>query len=171
MTPPNPANRNRHDWGEYDDEMEKPRITTDIEDTVDAKGKLLNQQPTYDRLLYSEVQMQIGDEVATEKVARRAEDPDGQIRGEYDHNPTLNSYLCEVEFTDGSVREYSANMIAENILTQVDEEGYSPTMMNAIIDHEVDWDVAVAKEEGTVYTNRDSKWLRKATAGWKCLVQ
>ena len=57
------------------------------------------------------------------------------------------------------------------MLTQVDEEGYSLTMLNAIIDHEVDWDVAVEKDEGTVWSKRGSKRLRKTTAGWKCLVQ
>ena len=93
--------------------MEKARIITNIEDTVDAKRTLINQQPAYDRIIHSEVQMQIDSEMATGKVTQRSADPDGQIRGEYDHNPILNSHLYEIEFTDGSVREYLANMIAE----------------------------------------------------------
>ena len=47
ITLPKPTNR--QDWGEYDDEMEKARIISNIEDTVDAKGKLISQQPAYNR--------------------------------------------------------------------------------------------------------------------------
>ena len=122
-------------WKEYDDEMEKPRVITNIEDTVDVNGRLLNQQPAYDKLLNNEVKMQVGNEWMSGKVVQRAVNPDGEVEGEYDDNPFLNSHMYEVEFSDGSVREYSANLIAENMLTQVDEEGYSKTLLNAIIDH------------------------------------
>lgn len=151
--------------------MEKARIVSDIEDAVDANGKLINQQPAYDRLMHSEAQMQIDGEMVTSEVTQRAEDPDGQIRGEYDHNPMLNSCIYEVEFTDGSAREYSANVIAENMLALVDEEGHSLTMMNAIADHEVDQDVAIEKDEAIIWSKNGSKRLRKTTTGWKCLVQ
>ena len=105
------------------------------------------------------------------KVLQRAGNPDSEVEGYYDDNPTLNSHLYEVEFTDGSVREYSANIIAKNMLTQVDEDGYSLTMMNAIINHEVDPAVAVSKEDGFVISKRGNKMLRKTTAGWRLLVQ
>jgi hypothetical protein len=34
----------------------------------------------------------------------------------------LNSMIYEVEFPDGQVKEYGASIIAENMLTQVDEK-------------------------------------------------
>jgi len=40
---------------EYEDDVEQPRHIPDIEDTVDANGRLLNQQPAYDKLLNAEV--------------------------------------------------------------------------------------------------------------------
>ena len=33
------------------------------------------------------------------------------------------------EFPDGQVKEYAANIIAENMLTQVDSDGMSTTLM------------------------------------------
>jgi hypothetical protein len=52
----------------------------------------------------------------------------------------------EVEFPNGDVKEYAANIIAENMLTQVDSDGYySLTMMKAIIDYKKDNAVAVPK--------------------------
>eukprot|EP00957_Ditylum_brightwellii_P080293 6106901-Ditylum_brightwellii.AAC.1 len=43
-----------NDLEEYDDEDESPHIVPDIEDVVDNEGKLLNQQPAYDKLLNAE---------------------------------------------------------------------------------------------------------------------
>ena len=42
-------------WEEYHDENEDPRLIPDVEDIVDATGKLLRQQPEYDRIIKSEV--------------------------------------------------------------------------------------------------------------------
>jgi hypothetical protein len=39
---------------EFEDEDEAARIVPDIDGTVDAKGKLLNQQPAYVKILHSE---------------------------------------------------------------------------------------------------------------------
>ena len=42
------------------------------------------------------------------------------LAGKYDDNSSLNSMIYDLEFSDGTVKEYNANIIAENILTQVD---------------------------------------------------
>ncbi len=41
------------EFEEYEDDDEPARIVPEIEDTVDAKGRLLNQMPAYDRILNS----------------------------------------------------------------------------------------------------------------------
>ena len=48
--------------------------------------------------------------------------------GKYDNNPYRNSIDYEVEFADGEIREYMANLIAEGMLAQVDTDGKSPTV-------------------------------------------
>jgi hypothetical protein len=44
----------------------------------------------------------------------------------------------EVIFPDGSVQSYLANTIAENLYSQVDDEGQGFSIMSEIIDHEKD---------------------------------
>ena len=105
------------EFEEYEDDFEKPCVILEIEDSIDIKGRLLNQQPAYDRLINTEVQMQIRDGIQTGKVVQRSVDPEGHLIGQHDDNSMLNSLLYEVEFTDGSVREYLANVIAQNMLS------------------------------------------------------
>ena len=159
------------EYEEYEDDDEKARVVPDIEDSVDATGKLLNQEPAYDRILHSEVSLQLGEEMATGKVMRRAIGPDGTTAGTYDSNPYLNSMIYEVQFPDGQVKEYAANVIAENMLTQVDSDGYALTMLDAIIDYHKDEAVAVPKNDSHVVTPRGQKRPRKTTVGWKLLVK
>ena len=46
------------------------------------------------------------------KVIGRSKDNDGNIIGKYDSNPILNNMVYDVEFPDGTIRAYGANMIA-----------------------------------------------------------
>ena len=73
--------------------------------------------------------------MVTGKVTQRALGLDGQITGTYDNNPYLKSIIYDVEFADGQVKKYTANIIAENMLTQVDSDGISTTLMEAIVDY------------------------------------
>ena len=171
-TPPNESKNPKEDpWEEYSDDDELPRQIPDIEDTVDATGKLICQQPAYDKLINAEVHLQHGNKVQAAKVIKRSLGPDGNINGSYDDNPFLNSLLYDVEFADGTIKEYSANVIAENMLTQVDAEGFSKTMMESIIDHKMDESTAVSKADKYIVTNRGQKKLRKTTCGWSLLVK
>jgi hypothetical protein len=91
--------------------------------------------------------------------------------GKYDENPMLNSIVYDVEFPDGQVREYSANVIAENMLTQVDSDGFSTSLMEGIIDYRKDETTAVSKANMHIVTRQGQKKLRKTTVGWKLLVR
>jgi len=79
------------------------------------------------------------------------------IMGSYDDNRFLNSMIYEVEFPDGQIKEYAANIIAKNILTQVDSDGYSITMMEGIIDYKKDNAVVVSKGDAYVVTHRGQR--------------
>ena len=156
---------------EYEDDDEQPRVISDIEDMVDSTGKRLNQSPSYDCILNVEVTFQQEEGLSIGRVKRRALGPDGLTAGTYDDNPRLNSIVYEVEFPDGQVKEYSANVIAENMLTQVDSDGYSTALMKGIIDYKRDDDVAVRKCDKYITSSRGRRSLRKTTKGWKLLVK
>ena len=64
---------------DVDDNIKPQPPSPDIEDSVDHKGWLLNLHRAYDRLLNSEVQLQLGEEYVTGKVRRRAHGPDRNI--------------------------------------------------------------------------------------------
>eukprot|EP00957_Ditylum_brightwellii_P135191 10307635-Ditylum_brightwellii.AAC.1 len=89
-----------------------------MEETVDANGTLIDQQPAYDKIINAEVQLHHQDHIATGKVKRRALGPDGRTAGSYHDNPMLNSTVYKVEISDGEIKEYASNVIAENVLTQ-----------------------------------------------------
>ena len=129
-----------------------------IEDAQDSRGRLLNQQPAYDRIINAEVQLQLGDSVAVGKVRKRAIGPEGVTTGVYHDNPILNSVVYEVEFPDGQIREYAANVIAENMLSQIDSEGYSTTLMSGIIDYNRN-DNAIEESDKYVVTRSGQRRL------------
>ena len=131
----------------YEDNSEERRTVPDIEDSVDSNGRLVNQLPAYAHLLNVEVQRQLGKELTTGRVKCHALGPEGKVVGKYDDNPFLNSMTYEVEFVDGQVQKYSANVIAENMLTRVDSEGLSTTLMEGIVDCHKDESVAVMKTD------------------------
>ena len=169
--PPVPKDDDESVFDEYEDDDEYKRVVPDVEDTVDVTGKLLNQHPAYDRIINAEVALQLEEEVTTGKVTRRALRPDGQVAGTYDDNPFLNTIIYEVEFPDGQVKDYAANVIAENMLTQVDSDGFTLTMMDGIIHYERDDAVAIPKSNAYVVTRRGRKRHRRTTVGWKLLVK
>ena len=76
-----------------------------------------------------------GKNISKAKVKSRSKDLNGEFIGTYNANPLLNSILYDVEFEDGSIKQYSANIIAENIHSQVDPEGFSTTLFDSIIDY------------------------------------
>ena len=43
--------------------------------------------------------------------------------------------IYEVEFQDGMVKEYAANVIAQNLLSQIDSEGFSNTAFDSVVYH------------------------------------
>ena len=50
----------------------------------------------------------------------------------------LNSLFHYVEFTDGKVKECSANVIAKNMLTRAGSDGFIVTLLEAITDYKKD---------------------------------
>jgi hypothetical protein len=164
-------NLDDNEFEEYEDEDESKRTVPDIEDSVDANGKLLNQMPAYDKILHSEVSLQLGENMTIGRVTKRAIGPDGTVAGTYDENPCLNTMIYEVEFPDGQSKAYAANVIAENMLTQVDSDGFSRTLMEAIVDYRKDEAVAVPKTDKYLTTTSGQQRMRKTTVGWKLLVK
>ena len=104
------------------------------------------------------------------KVVKRHKGEDGLIQGTYSDNPIANTIMYDVEFSDGTVREYAANVIAENLFDQVDADGYSHSMLDSIVDVRKTTD-AVYKDDMYITTKSGQRRLRQTTAGWEFLVR
>jgi hypothetical protein len=95
INPPklDPDDNKHNEYEEYEDDDEVARTIPEIEDSVDANGQLLNQLPAYNKIIHSEVALQLGESIFTGKVTKRALGPDGRTAGTYDDNPMLNSIV------------------------------------------------------------------------------
>lgn len=102
-------------------------------------------------------------------VKRRAVDSEGRAVGSGHVNPLLDSRLYEVEYDDGSTEILSANLLAENILEQVDENGHKHRMMEEIGGHRK-LEGALEKEDAMYRTANGTLRRKRTTKGWEIYV-
>ena len=81
----------------------------------------------------------------------------------------MDTRVYTVQFPDGSKDEYTANMIAESLYSNVDEEGNTLSMISGIIGHHKD-ESAVTSDQSMIELNGRKK-RRITTKGWDMLVQ
>jgi len=123
----------------------------------------------YDEYLTAEVLLPNMGTVTKAKVVGRKRDADGNPIGRRNVNPILDTREYVVEFPDGATDVYTANIIAENLYSQVDVEGNSYSIMSEITDHKSDG-TAVSKDDGYETTRDGVRRPRRTTKGWKLLV-
>jgi hypothetical protein len=155
---------------EYEDNEEAARVIPEFTDPVDAVGHPIDQQPAYDTVLNTELMLPNGEAYQQAKVVRRTLGSDGRTHGTYHHQPELNTMTYDVEFGDGFVKEYTANVIADELFAQTDDEGFTTNHLDGIVDFRK-LDDAVSWPDAYVQTKRGAKRLRKTTCGWQFLVR
>jgi hypothetical protein len=126
MTPPDELFAS---WGQDDvmlPEYNEPIQSIDVDDySADA----------VDNYLQAEVCLPRNGDLTMAKVVRRLRDGEGKPIGKRHSNPILDTREYTVEFNDGTLDTLTANQIAENIYSQVDEEGRHHVLLDEIIDH------------------------------------
>ena len=156
-------------YEQYEDNVEVQPSPMEA-DIVDAAGKPVNQQAVSDILLNAELHLPSGESEQLAKVVRRAVDKDGRLIGSFDKNPMLNTLVYEVQFPDGTLKHYSANIIAENILQQVDSAGHHSHTLEGILEARKG-KKALGKDNAFVVDRNGRRSLRKTTMGWDLLVK
>ena len=81
-------------------------------DLVDTTGKPIRQQSFADTMVVDEVLLPHEEINALAKVAWQSVDDNGKVIGSFNKNPLLNTLLYDCELTDGTIKEYAANIIA-----------------------------------------------------------
>jgi hypothetical protein len=113
-------------YQEYEDEEEAARQLPNFDNPVDNSGRAIDQQPAYDKLINIELMLpHHGDAFETAKVKRRTIHPDGRTHGTYHDLPEMNTLVYDMEFSDGTVKEYAANVIAHEMYEQTDNKGFT----------------------------------------------
>ena len=102
-------------------------------------------------------------------VRRRLVDAEGNPTGVANNNQLLDTRQYEVEYEDGSTEILSANLLAENLLAQVDEHGHKHLLMEEITEHRSD-EKAVKKQDGFYTLKSGTQRRRHTTAGWDFYV-
>ena len=129
----------------------------------------------FDKFLTAEVQLARGDNVVRGRVVGRSRDTTGAAIGKWHPNPLLSTAEYEVELPDGEREAYSANLIAESIYAELNDQGEQMLLLKEIVDHKKDAS-AVHIDDG--FVNQDKKGKqggnvhrRITTKGWKLLVE
>jgi hypothetical protein len=129
----------------YEDDEVSSSNMPDIYDIKEG-----NDVDTYDQYVGAHVRVPIGDEILSGKVVRRTRE-------------------LEIDFYDGLIDEYTANVIAENMYAQCDIEGRQYNLMEGIADHKTDWH---GIEPADMYIKHGSnRQVRKKTNGWNLCVE
>jgi len=91
----------------------------------------------YDTYVNMELALECGDGQPTSaKVTKRMKNKDGLPTGMANDNPILDTRVYEVEYQDGYKTSLAAaNMIAENLFAQVDQEDNRHVLLSEIVEH------------------------------------
>jgi hypothetical protein len=92
-----------------------------------------------DKYLNMELTLGVGtDDERRGRVVKRSKGISGDPIGRAHSNPFFDTREYDVEFTDGTTEKYAANVIAENMYAQVDDEGNMFQLLLEIMDHKKD---------------------------------
>jgi hypothetical protein len=150
------------DYERNEDENNPAELVIDLDDIGDRADP-----EAYDGYLASQVMLPREDKMLLGTVRKRATNEMGAPIGTGNTNPILDTRVFEVEFDDGVVLEYAANIIAENLYSQVNQEGHRFILLESIVDPK-----RHSSAETTNYIEVNGRQCRRFnTKGWKLCVQ
>ena len=129
------------------------------------------QHEAFDKYISARVCIPQGDQMSYGTVRRRKRDSDGNLIGRSNKNPLLDSSIYEVEFDSGETEAYTANIIAEHLYAQVDDEGYTHYILSDIVDHQKDESAIPQGEDAYITTKSGRRMPKRTSRGWKFCVE
>ena len=134
----------------------------DIDDILGLEDREYSPD-TYDQYVGAEINLPRGDRTIKGRVAKRRMTNDKTPVGVSHPNPMLDDRQYIVEMEDDSEMILTANTIAQNMLSQVDSEGRSYRLFEAIIGHRHD-DTALFGDDAEVQSASGKRFI-KTTKG------
>ena len=170
--------RQLQDWDEYTD-VQDEAFNDEFNSAVsDEKIKDADADFTPDvfddTYLNKEIAIARGagdsEDVQYGRVTKRLRDAEGRPIGTANDNPLLDTREYSVEFLDGHTEAIAANLIAQHLYSQIDDEGRRHILLDDIIDHRKS-EHATDKADAYVTMNNGVKRRRETTQGWHMLCQ
>jgi len=146
------------DMSAFDKDVEE------VDSMVNDKG-----EDSYDGYVNTELHLpqQDGSIQKGGREIKRVKGNDGKPLGTSHTNPLIDTSEYLIEMSDGSTDQYAANVIAENLFSQVDSEGR--LVLSEITDHSADGR-AIKQADGFTKSSNDNQVPKQTTIGWKLLV-
>lgn len=150
-----------------------PNATTPQYETVDESYTAFdidNATPEYqDTYLGAEVTLPLQGTMQTGKVTRRTRDTDGNLIGTESEHSILDTRQYDVKFHDGTIKPFTANVLAEHMIAQCDPMGNQYQLLEDIVGHKTDG--TELKEDDMYITHGSNRHFKKTTKGWSLCVQ
>ena len=93
-------------------------------------------------------------------------DAGGQVCGQANNNPILDTRTYLVHFDDREVTELTANVIAVHIYAQCDPDGNMYVMLGDLTDHRKPSKALYIKDQKST-DSRSCNVMRRSTTGWQ----
>ena len=152
------------DDGDYFGLSEVP----DIDDFIDYENER-TQSDSHDKYIGAEVVLpNSANQNLMAKVKRKLKSDDHN-RPDY-YNPLRDHSRYEIEFSDGTIDEVEANVIAESMITECDQDGRHYKLFKEISDHRKDA-TALSVAEGSYLTRAGNPISKRTTRGWHILIE
>ena len=105
------------------------------QDVIGDDGKpIAGLDHIVDNYINMEVRLPSGEKELYGQVVGLCLDKDGRMIKVPHNNPYMNSVLYEVKFENGVSQAYGANIIAENMFSTANNEGYHKDALHSIVD-------------------------------------
>ena len=118
----------------------------------------------------AEVLLPQGGELRLAKVIQMSVDSDGKVGWNYIDIPILNTVLYNVQFPDSAIKPYLENLMAYNILMQVEDDGYHRQLIDGIKNNSKD-KREVEKKDRWIVSKIGRRSMKQSTVGWKFCVK
>ena len=100
------------------------------------------------------------------RVKKRLKENQAQPIGIASDNPILDTIMYEVKYQDGHTAALTANIIADNIFDQVDEEGNHSVLFDEIVDVRSNC-THVMQQDAFLTTSSGTQRRVTTTKGWE----
>ena len=105
----------------------------------------------YDEYLNNQVILKSGDRRLKCVVVNQTDDLKNVPISQQSNNSLLETRIYDLRLPDGQIEQHTANTRAECIYSDIDDAGYTFTMMNELLNHRED-DTALTKDQATYFT-------------------